>query len=183
MTDKTKFIDIPPHQLVREFFDMPLPGGSLDVLDAGCHTGRNSRLAAKLGHSVVGLSIDSTEVSEANQGNDLPNLSYVVGDILKLPFQKQFDVILLNEVIQDIKIEDRRLALRAVQRQTAIGGYNIVSAYAGAREQAVDCFELYDAYRISGWRIVSSRTDEEQVRTDTNELLSKASIIAHRDHE
>ena len=96
-------------------------------------------------------------------------------------FRRQFDVVLLNEVLQDIPPNERILAIRGIQRATVVGGFNVVSAYTGDKDNAVERFELYDAYRREGWRIVECSADFQIVHPGSNELASKANIIARKD--
>lgn len=62
--------------------------GSL-VLDAGCGGGRYARLLGRAGVRVVGIDLSSAVEKAATLCADLPNVSIVQGDLLKLPLAEQ----------------------------------------------------------------------------------------------
>lgn len=88
-------------------FALLLPKGA-KVLDAGCAAGRDSRLLSKKGLNVTGIDLSVGLIEAARRGN--PNLEFVQGDFLNLPFSDScFDGIwahasLLHlETVDDVK--------------------------------------------------------------------------------
>ena len=97
----------------KGYFDKPL-----SVLDAGCGSGRNLFLLARLGHKIVGVDKDEEVVLQLkNHINDMPEISQAidvrVGELDHLPFSNcEFDVVVCNAVLhfaRDIENFERML--------------------------------------------------------------------------
>jgi GT2 family glycosyltransferase/2-polyprenyl-3-methyl-5-hydroxy-6-metoxy-1,4-benzoquinol methylase len=83
-----------------------------DVLDLASGEGYGSYTLSKVAHRVVGIEIDPTVVSHAQNTYIRSNLEFKVGDILDIPISddKLFDVIICFEAIEHIDDHDRLLA-------------------------------------------------------------------------
>jgi 2-polyprenyl-3-methyl-5-hydroxy-6-metoxy-1,4-benzoquinol methylase len=75
-----------------------LPGARL--LDAGCGTGAYSIALAKEGFNVTGIDSTADLIAEAKRKTEHTQLhiNFVIGDILALPVDSQFDAILCRGV-------------------------------------------------------------------------------------
>lgn len=86
----------------RRLTDLLRPG--LTVLDVGCGTGAITRgiaqAVAPYGR-VIGVDINATLIAEARQTHrDVPGLSFVVGDVYRLPCREAFDLVHAARVLQ-----------------------------------------------------------------------------------
>jgi ubiquinone/menaquinone biosynthesis C-methylase UbiE len=74
-----------------------------EVLDAGCGGGRYSLAWVKLGAKVVtgiDFSESGIENAKARAGNRIPNLTYKLADVLRIPFEdNSFDCVFSNGVL------------------------------------------------------------------------------------
>jgi SAM-dependent methyltransferase len=79
------------------------------VLDAGCGTGRYAIELGRRGYVVRGLDLSTHLIEEANRllGSESPQVSFAVGDILKLPASR-YDAILCRGVLNDLVNDDER---------------------------------------------------------------------------
>jgi len=71
------------------------------VLDAGCGSGRGTRILAELAQKVIGIDIDSKAVEAARQNSKFNNLSFEVMNCssLSLPTQS-VDVVICNALLE-----------------------------------------------------------------------------------
>jgi SAM-dependent methyltransferase len=67
------------------------PGSS--ILDAGCGQGFFTQLFAEAGLDAVGADISSEGVAAARREFHGVGIDFVVGDVLSLPFEQQFDCV------------------------------------------------------------------------------------------
>jgi 2-polyprenyl-3-methyl-5-hydroxy-6-metoxy-1,4-benzoquinol methylase len=100
------------------------------VLDAACGEGYGSHMLAELGAaSVVGVDIAEEAIAVARTRFARDGVSYIVGDVLKLPSllkgHKPFDVIVGFETIEHLS--DPRRYLEGLQRVLAPDGIIILS--------------------------------------------------------
>ncbi|MFJ5924930.1 class I SAM-dependent methyltransferase [Kitasatospora sp. NPDC092948] len=90
-----------------------VPGGPLDVLDAGCGTGSLSRLLAEAGHRVTGVDLAAGMVELARAKVAAAGLAarFVVGDAAQPPVgAEQFDAVLCRHLLWTLP--DPQAALR-----------------------------------------------------------------------
>jgi len=97
------------------------------VLDVACGVGYGSRYLAEVATSITGVDIDRWSVAYAKKRyTDLPNVSFIEGDALRLPFEGHtFDVICSFETIEHVPNAD--LFLKEVKRLLTPTGIFIVS--------------------------------------------------------
>src|SRR5581483_11716380 len=73
------------------------------VLDIGCGTGAITRGIAELvgfGGETIGLDTNQEFIQRARASENLPGLSFLVGDAYDLPFENRFDVVTAARVLQ-----------------------------------------------------------------------------------
>ena len=64
-----------------------LPGGDFKVLDLGCGAGHGSNLLAEKYSQVTGLDISIDAIDYAKKNWSRPNIDFVVGDSMSIPFE------------------------------------------------------------------------------------------------
>lgn len=77
------------------------------ILDLGCGTGTLTVQLAKLADQVIG--IDSSENMIEKAKGQFPELTFMVGNALDLPFENKFDVVFSNAVFHWISDHDTLL--------------------------------------------------------------------------
>jgi ubiquinone/menaquinone biosynthesis C-methylase UbiE len=77
------------------------------VLDLGCGAGYGSFMLSEVADSVVGIDISPDAIKHAQETYKSSNLSFVVGDVAKLPFKNgEFTACVCFEVIEHIDNPD-----------------------------------------------------------------------------
>ncbi len=98
----------PKHKLIRyhDYFVSNIPDHS-NVLDIGCGYGAVARSVAKKvkGVTVTGVDNNKERLNQARLNNHIENLDFIYGDILKLSNKKQYDVVVMSNILEHI--EDR----------------------------------------------------------------------------
>jgi 2-polyprenyl-3-methyl-5-hydroxy-6-metoxy-1,4-benzoquinol methylase len=93
------------------------------ILDIGCGLGMYVDKFRRFSDDVHGVDVDEDKVAQASQW--LPNIQVAPGE--HLPYgDNEFDVILLNEVIEHV--DDDRLTIREAYRCLKPGGHIIIYA-------------------------------------------------------
>jgi SAM-dependent methyltransferase len=86
-----------------------------EVLDAGCGAGYGAAFLAAGALSVVGVDRSSEALAYARANYATPNVSFVLGDVLSLPFaDASFDVVCAFETIEHL--DDQRAFVREAAR-------------------------------------------------------------------
>lgn len=90
-------------RILKKHFDLR----DKDVLDFGCGMGNTSLWMAKeLGARVDGYDLDPNHImvaEELNRKYQIPNVRFELRNIIEEPIDKQYDFIILNDVIEHIK--------------------------------------------------------------------------------
>ncbi|MFO7677346.1 MAG: class I SAM-dependent methyltransferase [Thermoplasmatota archaeon] len=70
---------------------------SVTILDIGCGTGRHSLELSKRGYRVTGIDLSSSQLLKAKEKAERQNLTvqYLRYDARKLPFNKEFDLVIM----------------------------------------------------------------------------------------
>ena len=103
-----------------------LPGGDLSVLDLGCGAGHGSNMLSKKYTKVTGLDISKEAVSYAKEHWDAPNITFVEGDSMNIPFEDNtFDVVASFEVFEHL--HDWRKFLSEIKRVLKPNGLVYIS--------------------------------------------------------
>lgn len=94
----------PKHRLMRyhQFF-LDNISTTDKVLDLGCGAGFLAFVLAQKAKEVVGIDITKENIAKARQKFKLPNLKFILGDILEYNFKESFDVIVLSNVLEHLK--------------------------------------------------------------------------------
>jgi SAM-dependent methyltransferase len=76
---------------------------AVDVLDAGCGVGYGSAYLAETARRVIGVDRSAEALEYARREYARPNVEYVEGDLLALPFpDRSFDVVCAFEAIEHV---------------------------------------------------------------------------------
>lgn len=177
--------EFPASPFIRRFAETLDFGMALDVLDVGCCRGRNSLHIAKLGHNVIGLSNELSDLVVAKAyAESTPDIkcSFVAGDARRLMFNTQFDLVLVNEVLHQIPKADAGGVITKLKAITKPGGFHLVSDYLTTNGKGFEPFELLDMYSEKSWEIVEHHEDlpAKHVFGDKEEFTSLATIVAHK---
>lgn len=115
---KTNFIS---KELKIKFRNKPIT-----ILDAGCGTGWHSKILSGKGHDVFGTDISENQIAHAKHNSPLS--TFVIGDILSLPFNDDtFDVsYTINTLHHLTSWKEQKKALRELGRVTKKDGLIIV---------------------------------------------------------
>ena len=100
------------------------------VLDLGCGQGRDSLMAARHGHEVVGVDLSEIGIAQMVEDAEAEGLDVtgVVSDVLKFRPRRKFDVVLLDRVLHLLLDDDERLAgLDLAARLTRKGGHVLIA--------------------------------------------------------
>lgn len=100
------------------------------VLDLGCGQGRDSLLAARRGHEVVGVDVSEIGIAQMLEDAHAEGLDVtgIVCDVLDFRSQRRFDVVLLDRVLHLLLDDDERLAcLERADRLTRKGGHILIA--------------------------------------------------------
>ncbi|WP_243385183.1 class I SAM-dependent methyltransferase [Bacillus kexueae] len=82
------------------FFSRHVPIGS-NILDVACGDGYGSKKLAEGGYQVVATDLSTKMMELANERNQHKNVTYVQGDMMKLPFaNQQFDALMVINGIE-----------------------------------------------------------------------------------
>jgi 2-polyprenyl-3-methyl-5-hydroxy-6-metoxy-1,4-benzoquinol methylase len=91
------------------------------VLNLGCSTGIIDETFAPYVRSVVGVDIDEPAIAEARKRASMPNLSFEVGDAMRLQFADgAFDIVLCSQVYEHVP--DPVQMFHEIERVLAPGG-------------------------------------------------------------
>ncbi|MFC1903318.1 class I SAM-dependent methyltransferase [Chloroflexota bacterium] len=97
----------------------------LKILDLGCGIGGMAFPLSYLGHTVVGVDVDSQSIEDCNSKNTFPNATYLVGDIANLDLLEPFDVVICSEVLEHSL--EPNLILQTIKRHLTPDGIAIVT--------------------------------------------------------
>jgi tellurite methyltransferase len=100
------------------------------VLDLGAGQGRDTLVAARLGHKVVAVDISPTGIGQILVAARRENLSVegVVMDLTEYCPNGKFDVVVLDRIVHMLKdIKDKVALLSKAAQATAEGGYALVA--------------------------------------------------------
>ena len=101
----------------RNFYEKDRKNVSL--LEIGCGPGANVWFMAREGFDVIGIDGSNTAINKAKERlqNENLNAHFIVGDIIKLPFENQkFDAIIDNECLYSNNEQNTILILSEIDR-------------------------------------------------------------------
>lgn len=76
-----------------DFVESVFPGRTMDILDAGCGTGRLAIEATRRGHRAVGVDLDPDMIDRAR--TKAPHIRWVCDDLSTLSLDETFDVVVM----------------------------------------------------------------------------------------
>ena len=113
-----------------EAFVTHVTGGARSVVDAGCGSGRMTRLLASLGVDVSGIDVSGGMIDVARRSN--PELSFEVGELADLPFaEMQLDGVFAWYSIIHSPLTDLPRIFAEFFRVLAPGGHAMLSFQVG----------------------------------------------------
>jgi len=117
--------------VLRSIRSLPLNGGPVRLLDAGCSRGDlMTYLAERNPHwKLFGLELEGDRVEMAESIGrrvNLKNVAYLRADICHLPFENEFDIVVCSDVLEHIS--DDRAAFLNLARALKPGGYLVVTS-------------------------------------------------------
>jgi len=139
-------------EFVALFESLPVPSS---VLDLGAGQGRDTLVAARLGHSVVAVDVSPTGIGQILEVAKRERLSIegIVSDLRSYVPERQYGVVVLDRVVHMLKdVEDKRTLLSRAARATTKGGYTLVADTPSNRE----CIDAQFGDR-NAWQQVESR--------------------------
>lgn len=125
------------------------------ILDLGCGLGAIPILLGSAGYKVTGVDLDPETIASCNDKNQLPNVSFVVGNAEKLDLNQEFDVVIASEVIEHV--ERPELLLRAMNRHLAEDGIGIVSVPNGYCPWEIVVSRFIQKGKLVSWLYKSPR--------------------------
>lgn len=170
---------LPPTPFIQEALPRQLTLDGARVLDIGCHTGRNARFAANLGHYVVGVDKDVDALKTASQNDASGRIQWYERNVISEDLGQLglFDAVLCAAVYQDVPIDQKASVFRRLRDVTKPGGLHFVVDYIGEKTNARKPFELFEAYSKVGWTVLESIEDLPRV-DNSGALQSVTAIVA-----
>jgi 2-polyprenyl-3-methyl-5-hydroxy-6-metoxy-1,4-benzoquinol methylase len=101
-----------------------------DVLDLGCGQGRDALFIARMGHSVLGVDVSKTGISQMIENARLESLDVrgIVADLVTYHPSGEYDVVILDRVLHMFKSDSQRLAvLNRASEATRAGGFTLIA--------------------------------------------------------
>nr|XP_006822153.1 PREDICTED: putative methyltransferase DDB_G0268948-like [Saccoglossus kowalevskii] len=98
------------------------------ALDVACGTGQSSRLFGKYFEEVIGCDVSGTQITEAQNTEKIPNITYKVAPADKLPTERES--VSLVTVFQAIHWFDQQQFFQEAERVLVPGGCLCVCGYA-----------------------------------------------------
>ncbi|MFO1066397.1 MAG: methyltransferase domain-containing protein [Pirellulales bacterium] len=130
-------------------------GSDLDVLDLGCGAGAFSLQLAKLGHRVVGVDLDSSEIDRARQAAsstaNAPRFICASSDELQSDCVGTFDLVVSLEVIEHVFLPSQFAS--KIFESLKPGGTAIISTpYHGyLKNLSLAIFDKFDDHFTALW--------------------------------
>lgn len=108
-------------EIKKKFGEKPVK-----IIDVGCGTGWHTKILSEKGYRVFGIDLSEKQISKAKHNNPLG--TFMVGDILSLPFNDNaFDIsYTINTLHHLASQKEQRSALRELARVTKKDGLIIV---------------------------------------------------------
>jgi 2-polyprenyl-3-methyl-5-hydroxy-6-metoxy-1,4-benzoquinol methylase len=145
--------DLLPH--VHRLFGQAPPARCLRVLDVGAETAAGAALLAELHHpeSHAYLKMDVTAIDvdrrfEPVAAGLFPDVTYRVGDVMALPTEPPWDLVVCSHVVEHV--EDPETLVAHLQRLAA-GGVAVVAAPFEEDPLIPEHRHRLDAARIAAW--------------------------------
>jgi len=117
-----------PFPEIASFFES-YPKRAAQVVDLGCGQGRDTLMAARYGHSVLGIDFSKTGIRQMLEDAEAEKLDLEgnVADLTEYVIEGSYDVIILDRVLHMLKEEDRIHLLRQVAEHVAPDGFVLIA--------------------------------------------------------
>ena len=99
------------------------------ILDLGCGQGRDALMAARHGHSVLGVDSSKTGIRQMLEDADAEGLSVkgVVADLTKYKIEGSYDVIILDRVLHMLEKDSRNALPKQVLQHVSPSGFVLIA--------------------------------------------------------
>ena len=130
-----------PFPEIAGFFES-YPKRAAQVLDLGCGQGRDALMAARHGHSVLGVDSSETGIRQMLEDTDAEGLDVegIVADVTKYAIEGSYDVIILDRVLHMLEEKDRIDLLRQAIEQVAPDGFLLIADMPSNKPSLRDVF-------------------------------------------
>ena len=148
-----------PFEVFVQFFEAADAG--LAVLDVGCGQGRDALMAARMGHTVVGIDISPTGIDQmlATAKREGLSITAEVADLREYDTSSMFDVVVLDRVLHMLSDDHQKLELLGkAAGWTTSGGHVLV---ADTKSNRITIRGFFEDAR---WQVVLRRGDYLVVR-------------------
>lgn len=128
----------------------------LTVLDLGCGQGRDALMAARYGHTVHGVDVAGTGISQMVSAAERENLAVVgkVRDIVGFETAGSFDVVILDRTLHMLEADEHRIdVLEKAVGWVVPGGHVLVADT--KRHRAL----IRDFFSSLGWEATLKKKD------------------------
>lgn len=129
LEDRTRYLK--SKKILKVIMDYSKKSGfdlrKLTVLDVGCSGGHVLKTLSPYFQKLVGIDIDTSAIDFAKKRNNAPNVDYLQGDGLFIPFKdNSFNVIICNHIYEHVP--DAKLLFSEIRRVLKPGGFCYLSA-------------------------------------------------------
>lgn len=187
-----------PNKFMESFTDNLSGQGQLRILDIGCGQGENAFHLAGLGHQVMGVSNEETEIEQAQEHArriQVSNCTFEVMDARELNEKLTegfFHAVLISDMLHQMSKEDTHKTIKTAQSITTPNGYNAIHGYLVDPQKSThqpNIERMFHAGELSGlydtnpnWRVISDVEDEFQsaMHNGVERVGSHASLIAQK---
>ena len=158
--------------------------GSANILDVGCGSGWLSEMLCNRGFHVTALDLgfDSIRRASARMKVRAVDVSFVLGDIYKLPYRDgSFDVAVSSEVLEHL--EKPQDALNEIARVVRPGGYIVVSVPYRERIEEILCVHCNKKTPVNAHLHSFDKTIIEHMLRKAGFIIQKCVTIVNRPAE
>jgi 2-polyprenyl-3-methyl-5-hydroxy-6-metoxy-1,4-benzoquinol methylase len=152
--DSLRISEVAPDPLVADFAAKVEGLPPMRILDAGAASGRNALYLASLGHTVDALDVTLKDLHHI-RAQALGNVHVIAADVRNVPVRNSYDAVIMNYVLHELPMEDKRRTIQGLQTVTKPMGIHAISGYYGEHPEALQPLELHAWYAQAGWYIES----------------------------
>ncbi len=130
-----------------DFIDRCVNGAKVDLLDAGCGTGRLAIEATRRGHRCVGVDLDRNMIERAQ--SKAPDITWVHADLSQLDLDMTFDVaVMAGNIPLFCAPGTQALIIGSLARHLRIGGL-LISGFSLEKQPGAYTATDFDAHAIA----------------------------------
>ncbi|MBI2452478.1 methyltransferase domain-containing protein [Candidatus Pacearchaeota archaeon] len=126
--EDSSYWEIEPNEIVIRTCEHIKSGNALDL---GCGEGRDAAFLTKKGFDVLAVDSSARGIHKAEQLAKIHKLKIKtrIEDIIDLSLNKNFDLILCNNVLHFLDFKNVKKVIEKMKKHTKIGGLNVISAF------------------------------------------------------